>query len=184
MRAINILMDEHRVIERVLDCLEKAASRMDAKETVRPALFIDAADFIRDYADGLHHMKEEKILFEEMAAKGMPKDGGPIGVMLYEHEQARALTRGMREAAERWEKGDEASRDEVIRNARDYAALLRQHIAKEDQILFPMAGNVLPPEDQKRLTGVFEEMESSEPSVSTREKYLALAGSLEQELGR
>ncbi|MFH1567456.1 MAG: hemerythrin domain-containing protein [Gemmatimonadota bacterium] len=144
MEATDILMDEHRVIERVIGALEVAARRLQQGEPVRAELFLDAVDFIRSFADGCHHAKEEGVLFKEMEAAGMPVQAGPIGVMLQEHELGRKYTRGLAEAAERLKKGDREAGRAVAENAMGYAALLRQHILKEDQILFPMAGQVIP----------------------------------------
>ena len=64
MNATEILMDEHRVIERVLDALESAANLATQGGQIRPGFFIDASDFIKGFADGCHHMKEEGVLFK------------------------------------------------------------------------------------------------------------------------
>ena len=181
MKATEILMAEHRVIERVLTALERAAARMERDQTTRPGFFLDAADFIKGFADGCHHRKEEGVLFKTMAANGMPTQGGPIGVMLAEHEQGRAYTRAMRAAAERLAAGDASARREVIQNARGYAALLRQHIAKEDGILFSIADQVIPLTDQAQVAEDFEQVEHEETGEGVHEKYLNLAGALEQE---
>src|SRR5665647_2426724 len=63
MRATEALMQEHRVIERVLDALEIAASHLERERPVRPGFFLEAADFIAGFADGCHHRKEEGVLF-------------------------------------------------------------------------------------------------------------------------
>ncbi|RPJ01063.1 MAG: hypothetical protein EHM39_03845, partial [Chloroflexi bacterium] len=75
MKATEILMDEHRVIERVLTALESAARRVEAGQALRPDFFVDAADFIRGFADGCHHMKEEGVLFKTMEDYGVPVTG-------------------------------------------------------------------------------------------------------------
>ncbi|HSG80710.1 MAG TPA: hemerythrin domain-containing protein [Gemmatimonadota bacterium] len=184
MKATDILMDEHRVIERVLSVLELATDRLEAGEQVEPGLFIDAADFIRNFADGCHHRKEEGVLFVAMNEAGMPADSGPIAVMLAEHVQARAYTRALLEGAEKMQAGDAAATDQVVQNARSYAALLRQHIAKEDQILFPMADNVLAaPARQEKLLAEFERVEAEEAGADVHDRYVALADELERQIG-
>ncbi len=183
MEATDILMSEHRVIERVLTALDTAAQRLDKGQAVRPGFFIDAADFIKGFADGCHHRKEEGVLFEAMVAHGMSRLGGPIAVMLADHEQGRSFTRGMREAAHKLEAGDASAKRAVIVNARSYVALLHQHIMKEDNILYPMADRVIPPADQPKLLEDFEHVEHEETGEGVHEKYLALAAKLEQEMG-
>ncbi len=180
MEATQILMSEHRVIERVIQALETAAGQLQRGHPVRPGLFLDAADFIKGFADGCHHKKEEGVLFKALVENGMPVQGGPVAVMLYEHEQGRAYTRAMRNAAERLET-DPSARDEVVKNALGYAALLRQHIQKEDHVLFPMADRLLPPETQQKVAVGFDLLEHEETGEGVHEKYLALAEALERE---
>jgi len=183
MKATDILSSEHRVIERVIAALEIAADRLEAGQPVRVEFFLDAADFIKGFADGCHHLKEEGVLFPAMTANGLPQQGGPVAVMLMEHEQGRVFTRGMRAAAERLQAGESAATAEVLANARGYAALLRQHILKEDRVLFPMAGQVIPAEQHETIFERFETVEHEETGEGVHEKYLALAEKLEAETG-
>lgn len=182
MQATDILSSEHRVIERVIAAVATAAGRLEAGENVRPGFFLDAAQFIKGFADGCHHRKEEGVLFQTMTEHGMPAQGGPIGVMLYEHDEGRAYTQGMREAAEKLQAGDTASKADVIANARGYADLLTQHIHKEDNILFPMADRVIPADEHDAVLEGFERVEHEETGEGVHEKYLALAEALEKEM--
>jgi hemerythrin-like domain-containing protein len=181
MQATDTLMEEHRVIERVLTSLEQAARRLERGEQVRPGFFIDAADFIKGFADGCHHKKEEGVLFVAMVDAGLPRQVGPIAVMLSEHEQGRVYTHGMREAALRLQAGDASARGEVVQNALGYVALLRQHIEKENGVLFPMANEMIPVARQDAVYEGFEHVEHEETGEGVHEKYLALAESLERE---
>jgi hemerythrin-like domain-containing protein len=181
MEATEILMSEHRVIERVIASLEAASARLERGEAVRPGFFVDASDFVKGFADGCHHRKEEGVLFVAMEANGMPADSGPIAVMLMEHEQGRQYNRGMRSAAERLAAGDASARDDVVQNAQGYATLLRQHIQKEDNILFPMADQVIPMQAQAQVAEGFEHVEHEETGEGVHERYLALADALERE---
>ena len=182
MKATDILMSEHRVIERVIATLETAANRLEAGQEVRPGFFMDATDFIKGFADGCHHRKEEGVLFKALQANGMPAGQGPIAVMLSEHEQGRKFTRAMRSAAEQLQAGDPSARAALVANARGYAALLKQHIQKEDQVLFPMAGRIIPVDKQEQVVADFEKVEHEETGAGVHEKYLALAESLENEM--
>jgi hemerythrin-like domain-containing protein len=181
MKATQILMDEHGVIGRVLDAIDQAAQKMEQGQPVRPGYFIDAADFIKGFADGCHHKKEEGVLFKVMAENGLSEKSGPLAVMLSEHEAGRSFTRGMRLAAEELAAGDATAGERILVNARGYTVLLRQHILKENMILFPMADRVIPLELQDRVVEDFERVEHQETGAGVHEKYLALAEQLELE---
>ena len=183
MDATRTLMEEHEVIKRVLVSLEAEAQRLNRNEPVRPGFFTDSAAFIKGFADGCHHRKEEGVLFVAMVDAGLPRQVGPIAMLMAEHEQGRVYTRGMREAADRLEAGDPAARDAVVHNALGYVALLRQHIAKENGVLFPMADEMIPLKKQDAVAVDFERVEHEETGEGVHGKYLALAEALEREAG-
>lgn len=182
MKATDILMQEHRLIERVLDALEIAADHVTQRDPVRPGFFLDAADFIAGFADGCHHHKEEDVLFDAMGGSGAPEAGGAVEMMLDEHEQGRLFTRGMREAARRFEAGDDTARSPLLTNARRYIALLRDHIVKEDEMLFPMADELLSAEQQSQVVRGFDRIEREETAAGAHDKFHALADKLGQEV--
>ncbi len=184
MQATQILMEEHRVIERVLTALQTAADRLSQEYEIRPAFFVNVALFNKNFTDGCHHRKEEGVLFVAMNEAGVPVQGGPIGVMLAEHEQGRDFTGAMKDAAQKWEAGDLSARAALVQNALGYAALLRQHIHKENNILFPMADRVIPLDRQEKVVTDFERIEHEETGEGVHEKYLALAEVLEKESQR
>jgi hemerythrin-like domain-containing protein len=181
MKATQVLIDEHRVIMRVLVALEKAATRLEGGESVPNRYFIETAEFIKGFADGCHHRKEEGVLFPAMVRSGLPADTGPIAVMLAEHEEGRRLTRLMRQAAEQVENGESSAKAEIVSNAFGYIKLLRQHIQKEDFILFPMADKIIPVDQQSQVNDDFDRIEKEEMGEGLHEKYLALAERLEAE---
>jgi hemerythrin-like domain-containing protein len=88
----------------------------EAGEQVNPAVFTAAADFIKGFADGCHHKKEEGIFFPAMQAAGAPAEGGPVSVMLAEHEQGRRLAGDMRAAAYRLAPSETSASEQVVDN--------------------------------------------------------------------
>jgi hemerythrin-like domain-containing protein len=171
MKASDVLRNEHRAVERVLRALNRAADRLDAGEAVPPQLFEDSLDFLRNFADRCHHGKEETALFPAMAKAGIPVEQGPIGVMLAEHEEGRGYIRAMGEALEAYKRGDATARRPLADNARAYAELLAQHIQKEDNILFPMADQLLPQAQQQELVAEFDRIESEKIGPGVHERY-------------
>ena len=112
---------------------------------------------------------------------GMSQKGNPVAAMLHEHELGRAYTRGLRAAAERLIAGNQAARAEVVQYARRYTALLRNHIGMEDQIVFPIAAELFPPEQQEVVWKRFERAEN-ETGADQHAKYMAMVNSLENEI--
>jgi hemerythrin-like domain-containing protein len=151
---VSDLMNDHRRIEAVMNALEKKLNT----EGPFPAEFVGRAlRFFVEYADRFHHHKEEEQLFPAMAARGFPTEGGPIAVMLNEHEIGRKLLAGVRENLEEAGRGDTAAQAAVRTYASQYTEMLRQHIWKEDNILFAMARQVLDEPATRQLAERFAE---------------------------
>lgn len=172
MNPIEKLKSEHQNILVGIELLEAAAYRIENGEPVSPDFFRKAIDFIRSYADRYHHAKEENILFVEMAQLGFSPEMGPVAVMLSEHDQGRGLIANLETANEKYAAGDMAATNEVIRNARNFGALLRQHIHKEDSVLYHMAERALGPDGINSMAADFEAVEMEKAGVEP--KYLAL----------
>lgn len=183
MNPTDILKSEHRVIEQVLDCLEKIAAEARVRDRLEAESARDAIDFLRNFADRCHHAKEETHLFPAMEAKGFPRNGGPTGVMLYEHEQGREHVRGMDAAVNQASVGDSAAVDAFCRHAEGYIELLREHIAKEDHCLYGIANQAFSPADQARLLEQFERVETEHIGDGTHQRFLDLANRLADRYG-
>jgi hemerythrin-like domain-containing protein len=181
MKPTDTLKAEHRVIEQVLEVTYEAAKQLLAGRDVDPDLFWKAADFFRNYADRLHHGKEEQLLFARLVEKGLTRDGGPIGVMLAEHDAGRAYVRGMAAAAKRLAQGDAVAGREAAKHALAFVELLTAHIHKEDNILFPLADRVLTPGEQAELRRAFDLAETELMDQIQRELYQGLAHELRRE---
>ncbi len=175
MDPIQTLMDEHLVILEALAALDTYTDRLAADKAPSSDLG-DFVEFIRKFADGLHHRKEEDMLFTRMVENGFPRHGGPIAVMLMEHDEGRRLTGAMAALAQKHGPLDAEELRGLNATARGYTALLRQHIYKEDNVLYPMAKMHL---SQALMSALGEEFERFEASVaSERQRLLAIASRL------
>jgi len=171
MTPTDQLKEEHQGILLMLSILEKVSAKLDSKEKVDPDHLDRIVEFIRVFADQCHHGKEEDLLFPELEKAGIPKERGPIGVMLMEHDQGRACVRGMAEAIAGFKKGDPQASADFVKNARNYLALLTQHIQKENNVLFPMGDRVLSPDKQQELLEAFEQLEKERIGVGKHEEF-------------
>ncbi len=183
MKPTQVLSGEHRVIEVVLDCLEQMIVRSRESNTLDRETAEQFVDFIRTFADGCHHGKEENHLFTALESKGASRESGPVGVMLHEHQLGRGYVSQMTANIAAAAIGDEVALQAFLLSADNYVQLLRAHILKEDQILFPLADSLFSEEDHVRISAAFDHVESHHMGEGTHEKYLALAKSLADRFG-
>lgn len=163
------MMKEHRVIERMLVILSKASDRLASGQDVDPKLYVQAVDFLKNFADKCHHTKEEKLLFEKMMERGVSGEVGPIAVMMREHQDGRAHVKKLDELSK--EKMTEKTKEGLIESSSTYVDLLSKHIQKEDNVLYPLANQILGKTDQEELERGFEEVEQKIMGPGVHEKY-------------
>jgi hemerythrin-like domain-containing protein len=180
--ATEILRREHDAILRMLEATEEVSQRLRRRERVEPQILDNLLEFFRLFADRCHHGKEEDLLFPLLEKKGMPRDGGPIGVMLNEHDLGRGFVRQMAEAAGAYSAGDLDSGGKWAAAAMQYVDLLREHIAKENQILFVMAERMLSSSEQLELAEAFEKVEVEKMGAGTHARVHAMMDKLLAEL--
>lgn len=149
------LRREHRTIERVLKVLSALVARHQAGGPFDAPSLARCVEFFRLFADACHHAKEEELLFPALESRGMPRDNGPIAVMLHEHAIGRRLTRAMADALDAHASSDPAAPARFNALAHEYITLLTQHIFKEDNVLFRMGDQLLTHDDQQSLCGRF-----------------------------
>lgn len=180
MKPTDDLMDEHRVIERMLVILIKASNRLEEGKSVDSAFYVGAVDFLKNFADKCHHSKEEKLLFVKMMERGVSGEVGPIAVMMREHQDGRAHVKNLDKLSK--EKMTKSTKDGLIKASRAYADLLSKHIQKEDNILYPMANQILDDADQRELEKGFEEVEEKVMGPGVHERYHHMIEEWEEKL--
>jgi hemerythrin-like domain-containing protein len=175
-----VLRDEHKVILRVIRVIGTLVERSKSGNGFEVDSLKQCVEFLRFFADACHHAKEEDLLFPMLESRGVPNEGGPIGVMLYEHSIARKLTAQMGECIEAFEQGDADAEARFRDAAGQYVELLTNHIYKEDNILFNMGDQVMTAEDQSDLCGKFCEVGCRAFGGRKREELEAIAADLEE----
>ncbi len=160
--ATEVLREEHRVIEMVLDCLAQMIAQIRDTGSTQWEAAQQALEFFAQFADQCHHHKEEDLLFPALEECGFSAQEGPTAVMRQEHELGRKWIQAMRHALPAARQGNL----EAVRAFRDaavgYLYLLREHIQKEDHCLFPMARQALPPQVHAQLHEQFRQCSSEE----------------------
>ena len=156
MKCTDHLTQDHRIILRSLDVLQCMAAEENSER-------IDANDveillrFLRAFADDYHHIKEESVLFPELMRTSEPQ-GGPLRHLLFEHDQERSLVEGLEDAL-RCKKSIE-----FVLFANRLTSRIRNHIEKEDGILFPIIEALISKDQDEKIRTEFEKFQPA-PSL-------------------
>jgi hemerythrin-like domain-containing protein len=171
MKATQQLKDEHEGIKLMLNIMERISNDLKKGKELNNVHFGKIIDFIKGFADKCHYGKEEDILFPALGNHGIPKEGGPIAVMLNEHQLGRGHIKELSHAFEEYKNGNKKAVDNIISSTMAYVQLLRNHIEKENNILFMMADNVLKEEEQSKIFDAFEKLEVEKIGIGKHEEY-------------
>jgi hemerythrin-like domain-containing protein len=173
MKATQQLRDEHEGVKIMLNIIEQVCQKLQATGNLNGEHFEGILEFLKVFVDKCHHGKEEELLFPALVAVGVPEDG-PIAVMLHEHQMGRNYVKAIGTAFAGYKTGEIFSSKGVLQNAHGYISLLREHIEKENDVLFVMADNLLPEKRQDELFEGFEKIEEERIGVGRHEEFHGL----------
>ncbi len=176
--ATRVLSEEHQQILKVANALEAECRLIEAGKQPDKKFFEHAISFIRNYADKFHHAKEEDILFKELCRDTVELHCNPVQQMLYEHESGRSFVKGIEDGLK------ENNPSKICRSATGYADLIKDHIFKEDNILYPMAERALSQKIKRSMLERFKKAESKKFGKTAIKKYVGFAEGLERKSGR
>jgi len=168
---VQLLKDEHRVIEKVLHALEWMVEQHRFDEGV----FLMALDFLKTFADACHHAKEEVVLFPYLQPDARTVPGGQIGSLLEEHQRGRKLIQRMQAKMDGAVRGDKGAESAILAAAGEYISLLRKHICFEDNLVFTEAAARMTPNDRAKMLADYEKAETERGVRGQCDRYIAMA---------
>jgi hemerythrin-like domain-containing protein len=151
-----ILEAEHRLMLEVAEAAEAECRHIEATGTVRKDLVGDMIGFFRYFGDGLHHPKEEALLFARCHRRGMTDDDEPLEQMIGEHEWCRVKLDGLEQDLERIDPNDRETALAFAARMREYIEVARCHVEVEEEVFFDTAQHYLTENDRHELTEEFE----------------------------
>lgn len=172
------MIDEHETILRVLASLDAAIQILSVNKQIPRQDIAKFGYFFKNFADRLHHGKEEDRLFKKMVEHGFPRDYGPVGVMLSEHDMGRECVRLINEIGSRNGNLTQEEMAQVIKTSSDFISLLFFHIHKENNVLYPMAKSALPGSEIENLDADCERYEKESFAEDEIGKLYSLADEL------
>ena len=176
----DFLVAEHEMIERAMAVLKNCLEKID--ESVKTPLQMQRAiDFLLEFGDKIHNTKEEKFLFPLMGQKGLPVEGGPIGVMLMEHEAERKLLVKMTADLPGLAEASTTARQKFAAEGFEYLTIRAEHIWKENDILYAMGRKVFTDEDNINLLAGFEEVNEQAYGTEAKELFAQMLLEVEKD---
>ena len=181
VNATDVLAAEHRVIVRMLDVTRELAHLLEVGAEVPPEMLDAVAEFLRVFGDE-HHRKEEEYLFPALEKRGEGLHSVALETFQREHDRARVLLRKMAEAGTAYREGRNNADRRWGRFASEYAAVLRRHMDKEQEVLYPAAQQLLSAEEQRELAELLRRTSQEEVSRERQRRFSEMADSLAAEL--
>ncbi len=154
------LMGDHGRIERALVMIEKQVNNKEGFDSATVAALLE---FLLEYGERWHNRKEEEALFPRLGERGVPTNGGPIAVMLMEHDSEKKYLQKLIPYTMSIKDGKSEAIEDYRNDVRDYIALTKDHIWKENDILYPMGRRVLTTDDTTWLIEQFRNLDSELP---------------------
>jgi hemerythrin-like domain-containing protein len=180
MNAIKELITEHKAVRMTLRILERITEEIDKTEKIsKPEHLKQLFEFFSVFVDKCHHGKEEELLFPALETVGISREGGPIGVMLNEHQQGRNLVAKMKRNLSQYLNGDTGAAQKLKESSDAYIALLNIHIDKENNVLFPMAIQHLSKNKLAELKKGFDKIETDKIGTGKHEEFHRMLDILE-----
>jgi hemerythrin-like domain-containing protein len=174
MSPTEILAEEHQAVRVLLNALSSMCDRLGSGERVEPEHFEKVIVFIRNVADRSHHMKEEDLLFAKMESAGISREEMLADSITTEHDLSRGFIRGMSDALLAYSMGDASAGRVIAENACSYVKLLRDHIVKEEEVIFPLADKHLTGEMKRELVEAFEKIDREVVGPGKMKEYEAI----------
>ena len=153
MSIIDTLVKEHEIILDFLDKLEKTNQKIQKMKTYKSNQRFKLLKSIAGHlaAAEPHHQREEKVLFLELEKRGV---FGPPEMMRMEHEELKKHKKDLKELIDKISQTRFYDfKKKLNTTAQFIVTILRDHIFKENNILYPTALEVI------KEKGVWKKME-------------------------
>jgi hemerythrin-like domain-containing protein len=179
--AVEDLMREHGVLNRVLLIYEEGLRRLAARDEVSPDVFHTTATLVRKFVEDYHEQLEEKFIFPEFEKR--KKQVALVKVLRKQHKAGREVTEViLRQAAPaRFRKAED--REQLVKAVRAFIRMYRPHEAREDTVLFPALGKLVSAKKLRELGERFEKEEDKLFGEEGFEKVVEQVAGIEKKLG-
>ncbi|MFW9830950.1 MAG: hemerythrin domain-containing protein [Candidatus Thorarchaeota archaeon] len=183
MYPIDILLEEHKLIDRVFTIIEKVQNKLKEEKEVSATVFWNLVEFIRGYADVIHHSKEEDILFDQMREhdEDLSDDVQDIiAVLIEEHIEALDIANELHKGIRSYRRGTPEARLQILESINKYLNIMKTHFEREEEEVFPAMVGVLSKKEKDKMKSDFERFDSILGGKEVHKRYHNLVDKLEK----
>ena len=144
-KIIDLLLEEHQNIEKLLLVVEHELEIFDSSGRPDYEILQTIIQYFQDYPESCHHPKEEMI-FEKLKARD-PAAAKRFGDVEAEHEVETRRLHSFARAVASVLADQEFLRESFHLAVHDFIEHQREHLRKEELLLFPAAAKALRPKD-------------------------------------
>ncbi|MDH4123210.1 MAG: hemerythrin domain-containing protein [Thermoplasmata archaeon] len=180
IKAIEMLKEEHRMIDELVDILDTSIDRAERPDGLSPHLIDKEIEFCRDFIGKWHEMKEEEILIPELQRRGYPLDRGPIFDTIEDHRKGRSILRRLVATGKISDPNERVK--SFAKFASAYSLYLYEHIREEEGGLLHAAELSIEDQDKEEIDKKFSKINKELDNKGGREKYKRILESRREEL--
>jgi len=165
------LIKEHEEINELLDIMSKIALKIKSKDVFYPTDVEEIIDYLIIIIDKSHHGKEDEVFYPELISSGIPKETAPLSIINYEHTLAHRYLKDISSCVVNCKIGNDFSGELLADSLTNYVVVIKNHIQREEEIIFPIANEVLSSEKQNEISQRFEDIEQKNISLSFFDRF-------------
>ena len=156
-KTLNIIRDEHRSIAAILHGMDYLVQRIRARrKKVDPRVFHAMLYYLDTFSERMHHPKEDQYLFKAMRERSA-EAGTFIADLEEDHARGEDALRRLAQCLIRYEEGGEREFPAFEREVENFVRNYRDHMRKEEDVVFPLAERLLSASDWQAIDRAFEE---------------------------
>lgn len=152
------LKNEHNDIIQLLNIMNKIAESIKSQDVFYTNDVEEIIDFLKYFIEKSHHGKEE-VFYPALVIAGISKENESVSAMLYEHVLARNYLKDINSCVVNCKIGNSFSGELLADSITNYVELIKNHLRKEEEIIFPIADKELSKEKQTEISEEFERIE-------------------------
>jgi hemerythrin-like domain-containing protein len=175
MEPLEILKREHRMVSQVAQAARRDVDRAGETGDADAVELDDLIEFFRYFMNSCHAPKEEDLLFTMLHRRGLAWDVSPLCDLVREHEAMRVMLDSASDRLVRFRAGDAGALPPLLHELTAYLDLLEQHVADEEEIVFPLAQERLTDHDFAELAGAFSALACDELDDGMHTYYADMA---------